>query len=634
MKKPDRRAPLSLHPPSDPARGRDPAEGSSSALIGRLWRGWIVPYWPRLVLIFIFMLGVSGATAAYPLLIDWTYRLFEARDMRVITLVPIVVIAVTGIKGIFLYVQSVETSSFVLRIIADMQKAMFVHLIGADLARLQREPTGALISRFTNDVNALRDALTRAITGMARDVFTLIGLIATMFYLDWLLSLIVICVLPLGSLPVARIGKRLRSVTGSAQAHMGVLTSLLNESLSGARMVKTYRLESYERARANTTFEKMYGWFMRLARGRARVEPILEALGGLAVAGVIAFAGWRMVSGSGSVGEFTGFVSALLIAAQPLRALGQLNVALQEGLATLVRIFTLLDEAPRITDRPGAQALNVTGGEIIFDTLRFAYEGHDKNSDGESGAHTPALNDISLMVPAGKLVALVGPSGAGKSTVMNLIPRLYEAQSGRILIDGQDIREVTLASLRGALSLVAQDTVLFNDSVAANIAFGRLEASRHDIELAAHAAAAHDFISALPNGYDTQVGDRGLKLSGGERQRVALARAMLRDAPILLLDEATSALDAESERQVQAALATLMVGRTSLVIAHRLATVRNADHIYVMESGRIAEQGTHDELLARGGLYARLCRLQFFGERETADGPTHGITSPIDWSTD
>lgn len=581
-------------------------------LMARLWRDWVSAHWRSLVLVIILMGVVSATTGAYPLLIDWTYQLFEAKDIRVVWMVPALAVIITAAKGLAMYSQTVMTNRIVYRITADMQKAMFGHLLRSDLARITREPAGALISRFTNDVNVIRNAVARGFTNVVRDVLTVVALVGTMFYLDWLLSLIVLVVYPLAAVPIVNIGKRLRRASIDSQVQMGETTSLLNESFSGARMVKTYGLESYEQARADNAFERMYEIFMKMVRSRARLDPILEVLGGLAVGGVIVFGGWRVATGQGTIGEFTGFISALLIAAQPVRAIGTLNTVLQEGLGAVQRVFALLDEQPAIVSKPDAPPIRISEGAVVFRDVEFGYE------PGIS-----ALKDFSLEVPAGRTVALVGRSGAGKSTVFNLIPRLFDVRAGQVLIDGQDVRDVTVASLRDAIAVVSQDVVLFNDTVRANIGFGRPGASEDDIRNAAMAAAAHDFIMQLPEGYDTIVGDRGLRLSGGERQRISLARAILKNAPILLLDEATSALDAESERLVQQAIERLTRGRTTLVIAHRLATVRDADLIYVLEEGRVLEKGSHDELLARGGLYARLCRLQFRddGGEPSAEAP-------------
>ena len=575
-------------------------------LLGRLWRDWVSAHWPTLIWVALSMAAVAAATGAYPLLIDWTYALFTTQDHRVVWLVPILVLGVTTARGLAMYAQNVLTSHIVYRVTTDMQIRMFDHLLNADLARMLREPPGALISRFTNDIGVVRNAVARTVTNLIRDSLTVFVLIGTMFYLDWMLSLIVLVVYPLAAWPIVEIGKKLRRASIDTQVQMGETTSLLNESFSGARMVKTYRLEDYERGRAGGAFERMYALMMKMTKSRARLDPILEVLGGLAVGGVIAFGGWRVATGAGTVGQFTGFISALLIAAQPVRAIGTLNTVLQEGLAAVQRVFQLIDEKPAIIEKPGAPALAKGRGHIALEAVAFGYD------------ETNALDGISLDVPAGKTVALVGRSGAGKSTVFNLIPRLFDVRGGRVTIDGQDVRDVTLTSLRDSIALVSQDIVLFNDTVRANIAFGRANASEAEIVAAAKAAAAHDFIVKLPDGYNTIVGDRGMRLSGGERQRLSLARAVLKDAPILLLDEATSALDAESERLVQQALARLTAGRTTLVIAHRLATVRDADVIYVLEAGRVIERGTHAELLAKDGHYAKLSRLQFRGEEEAA----------------
>ncbi|MBV9785808.1 MAG: ABC transporter ATP-binding protein, partial [Acidisphaera sp.] len=394
------------------------------------------------------------------------------------------------------------------------------------------------------------------------------------------------------------IGRRVRRASGGMQERMGETAALLVESFSQARTVRTYRLEAAETRRADIAFSRLYRALMRMIRGRARVDPVLEVLGGAAVALVIGFAGWRGAHGGSTVASFTGFVAALLIASRPLRALGSLNSALQEGLAGLARVFAILDEKPRIIDPPGAPSLPAGRGELVFDKVRFVYP------DGRVG-----LRSLSFVAEPGLTVALVGASGAGKSTALALIPRLHDVTGGAVRIDGIDVRAVSLASLRDAVAYVAQDTLLFDDTIEANILMGRPGATTAQAEAAA-AAAAGGFITDLPDGFATRVGPGGQRLSGGQRQRVALARALLRDPRILLLDEATSALDAESEAAVQAALTRLRRDRTTIIVAHRLSTVRDADLVITLSEGRVVEQGTHAALLEGDGVYARLVRTQ------------------------
>jgi ATP-binding cassette, subfamily B, bacterial MsbA len=594
-------------PSGDRPKGHLQLDDQTRALLIRFWSSWVRGRWRELLVAFGLMAIVAATTGAYPIIIKHSYDMLVSAQANVLTIVLLGIVGVTALRAVFMYLTAVQTNRIVMRTTTDIQKTAFAHLIAADYDRLARDPPGQLVSRLTNDVTLIQQAAQATLNSAVRDILYCIALVASMIYLDWVMSLIVLCIYPLAAWPIMQIGQRLRRVAKRTQAELGEMTAALTENLSGARLIKTYRLEDYAKDKVNGSFEEIFRLRMKAVRARARLDPMLEVLGGIAVAGVIAFAYWRIASRNSTIGDFMGFVSALLMAAQPIRGLGNLNSKVQEGLAALTRVFEILDEQPRIVDAPGAKPLVVTKGAIAFDRVGFDY------ADGanETVAQRFAVRDVSLTVPGGSTVALVGRSGAGKTTLMNLVPRLFEPRTGSIAIDGQDIKAVTIASLRDNIAIVSQDITLFNDTVRANIALGRLGAGDGEIEAAARAAAAHDFISALPDGYTTQIGDRGLRLSGGQRQRLALARAILRSAPILLLDEATSALDTESERLVQAALADFSRNRTTLVIAHRLSTVQGADLICVMDDGRIVETGRHDDLLARGGAYARLSRQQF-----------------------
>jgi subfamily B ATP-binding cassette protein MsbA len=571
---------------------------STRALLGRLWRDHIRHHRGRLALILVLTLLMAGTTALYPVVIDHAFQMFTDRDRRILYQLPGLVLAVTTVKALAQYFQNVQVQQVVLLVIRDLQESMFAHLARADLARVEREAPAQLAARFTTDATVIREALTRAVNGIA-DLVTVVGLIASMLYLDWLLSLIAAALYPLAAMPIQRIGRRVRRASGGMQERMGETAALLNESFAQARTVRAYRLEASETTRAGAAFEALYRALVRIVKSRARIDPLLEVLGGAAVAAVIGFAGWRAAVGSNTIGNFTGFVAALLIASRPLRALGSLNAAVQEGLAGLVRVFHVIDEQPHIQDAPDAMPLPQGHGRVVFDDVGFIYP------DGRV-----ALSGLSFEAQPGTTVALVGPSGGGKSTALALIPRLHDATSGTVRIDGADVRHVTLASLRDAIAYVGQDALLFDDTIAANIRMGRPEATDDDVQAAASAAAAADFIAMLPQGYATRVGPGGQRLSGGQRQRVALARALLRDPRILLLDEATSALDTENEAAVQTALARLREGRTTIVIAHRLSTVRDADQVVAMEAGRAVERGTHATLTNGNGLYARLVRSQ------------------------
>jgi subfamily B ATP-binding cassette protein MsbA len=589
------------------AKSSLPVNASHWPVLQRLWREWIRPHWPALLGILALIVMLSALTSLYPLVIKRAFDAFDQQEKRIVQLIPFLVIAVTAAKGFSLLAQAVMTSRVVTRIQTDMQVALYRHLLEADVAQLARYTPAALTQRFTTDFAYVYEALTRLSTILLRDLGISIGVLAVMFWIDWQVTLIALIVVPIVMPVLTAIGKKLRRTALSTQEQMGVLASRITESLGAARIAKSYGLEDYLAEKGREAFEDVRRLRLKAATQRARLDPLLEGGGGVAVAGVLVFIGWRIVKGQSTIGDFTGFVTALLLAAQSLRSLGSLNATMQEAAAALERFFAIMDEPPGVVNAPDAKPLAVSRGEVAFKAVSFRY------ADGSE-----ALRGIDLVAPGGKITALVGRSGSGKSTLLSLVPRLFDPTGGAVTIDGVDIRSVTLESLRRQVALVSQDIVLFDDTVRTNILFGRPDATQDEVIEAARAAAAHDFIMRLPEGYETRIGDRGSRLSGGERQRLSLARAILKDAPVLLLDEATSALDSESERAVQTALARLMKGRTALVIAHRLSTVREADLIVVLDEGRIAQTGTHDELLAAGGIYAMLHRIQAGGEPQQA----------------
>ncbi len=567
----------------------------------RLLRDHVRDQLPWLLLATLCMTVYAAATAAQAWLLEPILdRVFLEHDRRMLVLVPLAVITLAVLKATAGYSQTASMSRAGQRIVADLQRRLFDHVIRADVGDVAQRGPGPLISSLIYDTQLLRAAVSSSLTTVARDLLTVLFLIGLMFYRDWQLATVALIGLPLATLPIGRVSTRTRAVAARSQVETARLAARAEQVYRGIRQVKADGREADESARTADMIAQLFRLRYRATRIGGISSPVMEVIGGLALAVVIAYGGWQVLEGASSPGALFSFVAALLFAYQPLKNLAKLHTQVQEGLAAADRLYAVLDRAPRITDRPDAPELVVGAGEIRFHRVGFGY-----------GSGRPALRGLNLVIPAGHSVALVGPSGAGKSTMLNLLPRFYDVGDGAVLIDGQDVRGVRLASLRRAIALVSQDVDLFDDSVAANIAYGRPDASREAIVRAGIAASAHDFIAGLPDGYDTTVGPGGASLSGGERQRIGIARAMLKDAPILLLDEATSAVDADAERTIQEALRLLMRGRTTLVVAHRLSTVIDADLIAVVEAGRVVETGSHGALLARGGSYARLYRQQF-----------------------
>ena len=494
--------------------------------------------------------------------------------------------------------------------VANLQSSMYRGVIRADLQFFHDNSVGSLISRFINDANLLRYSMAKALTGLLKDTLLVLFLLAILIFHNATLALLTIFVFPLALYPIVRIGKRIRKISRNTQIETGDLTTLLDETFQGARHVKAYTMEERETKRAAAVIERVFQLTRKAARVQAISRPLMEALGGIALACAILYGGLLVIDGEMTTGELASFMAALLAAYKPMKNIANLNSTLQQGLAAAQRVFAVLDLKSTITNSDKAVPIKPIQGQISLENVHFRYT---KNSS--------ALTGINLQIDAGKTVALVGPSGAGKSTILNLIPRFYDVVSGRVLIDGQDVRDVTIESLRNGISLVSQEILLFDDTIRANIAYGKWHATDEEITRAAADAGAEEFISQFADGFDTHVGGRGAKLSGGQRQRIAIARAMLKDAPILLLDEATSALDSETERQVQMALSRLKKGRTTVIIAHRLSTVLDADCIFVIEGGKICETGTHSELIVRGGAYSKLHAMQFADDDGGAPAP-------------
>ncbi len=571
----------------------------TGTVIRRLLHDYVRGEWGLFALAIFCMLLTSAISGLVPLMVNWEIKLiFLQKNAALLLPLALAVTGVVALRAVTLFCGRMWLDSLAERVAAHAQRDMFARLVRRDLADLNAVHSGQFVSGFLYDATLMRDALTQGMAAIFLEAVQLVVYVAYVLIADWQLGLFVLIILPGVAWAMERLGGSMRRAATRGMRETGNLSVVLSEAMDGRRIIKAYGLEAHSIARVETQLRSRLGTLLKAVRLRAAAAPVTDLFLGIVFGLVLFVAGWQILHDRITINAFFGFLTALLLAQQPVRNLSQLWPTASAGFAAATRIFDAIDARPAIVNRPDATALVPKGGAVSFRDVGFSYH-------ADAG---PILAHVDMDVPAGRKIALVGPSGAGKSTIFNLLLRFYDADCGTIAIDGQDIQALTLESLRAAIAIVTQEAVLFDESIADNIALGRPGASLAEIKAAARNAAAHDFIEALPGGYDTRVGEGGLKLSGGQRQRIAIARAMLRNAPILLLDEATSALDAESERQVQEALSRLMKGRTTIVIAHRLSTVVDADRIYVLDRGRIVQSGTHAELITENGLYASLYR--------------------------
>lgn len=571
-------------------------------LVTRLVKSYLRPYVGQLIWAILFMLVAAAMTAAFAALVQPVIDdvLVAGRQGRILGLSAVIMLLFL-IRGATTYFHTITMNTIGQSIVADAQKDLFAHFMLLDLRFFHDHSSGELMSRVINDVNVMRMAVTEVLTSVGKSFLTFIFLAAVMFYQDWKLALAAFTIFPIAALFVVWIGKRLRKQSGKIQTGIADLSDHLSQIFQGARLVKAYGMENHEIDRADKKISSVRDVIIKTEKIANLSTPVNEFLAGLILFGILLYGGWEVANGHTTAGALMSFITAFIMSYEPLKRLAKLNNKLQMGLGAAERLFDMLDTKATIIDQPVAKTQALKTPKITFDTVEFQY--HDDEQK--------ALHGVSFDIPGGQVTALVGASGSGKTTIMNLIPRFFDVTSGAIMIEEQNVRDLSVTWLRSQIALVSQDITIFDDTAFANIAYGRAGASYEEVVAAAKAAEAHDFIEGLPQKYDTRLGEEGLRLSGGQRQRIAIARAILRDAPILLLDEATSALDNESERAIQATLSKFRQGRTTLVIAHRLSTVQNADQILVLDEGHVIEAGNHNSLMEQGGVYARMYKAGF-----------------------
>ena len=572
---------------------------SNKEIVWRLYH-LIIPYRRRLVLAMLCMVLVAGLGGAQAYMVKPLLdKIFVEQERALLNILPLALVLIFMVKGVCYYSYRYLLDNVGQSVIRDLRKSIFHHIHALPVSFFHRVSTGELISRVISDVTLIQGTVSKALVSVLRDLVQVIVLLGVIFYLNWQMALVTLVLLPAAAAPIVHFARKFRRNSTSNQQTVALVSNALHETIVGQRIVKAFGMEAYESRRFSALLDRLFGIIKREIQLTSLQNPLMEVIGGIAFAAIIWYGGSQVLAGESTPGTFFAFLTALIMVYDPVKGISNLNNVVMQGLAASERVFQLLDEPVDIVDLPGVKELPTFRSSIEFKEVTFCYDG--KN---------PVLRDINLKVPAGEVLAIVGPSGGGKTTLVNMIPRFFEVSQGRVLLDGHDLREVTLASLRAQIAIVEQQTVLFNDTIRNNIAYGDLQRSEEEIVAAAKAAHAYDFIQALPAGLDTLIGEGGARLSGGQRQRISIARALLKNAPILILDEATSALDTESEREVQKALENLMSNRTTLVIAHRLSTIKNADRIIVMQDGQIVEEGNHQTLLARNGAYSQLHHQQ------------------------